>query len=162
MITLSVMGLIAGCSSKPKPSVIDTVEVGGDASADVSTQPLTFDAAGSDGGKIGGLSSINFGYDQFSLSSETRAKLASNADWMRSNPSVSLQIEGHCDARGSIEYNLTLGERRANAVKSYLISLGVESGRLSVISYGEEKPMSGGDGESAHFANRRANFVPIQ
>lgn len=155
--------LVVGCSKKKKnTSVIDTIPVDGGTATDVVTQPLSYDALGSDSGNISGLRSINFGYDQFSLSSESRSILAENAEWLRSHPGVSLQIEGHCDSRGSIEYNLTLGERRASAVKSHLIGLGIDGGRLSTISYGEEKPMSGGDSESDHYANRRANFVPIQ
>jgi len=154
---------VTGCSKKKKnTSVIDTIAIDGGTATDVETKPLSYDAMGSDSGNISGLSSINFGYDQFSLSSESRARLASNAEWMKSNPGASVQIEGHCDSRGSIEYNLTLGERRANAVKSHLIGLGVDGGRLSTISYGEEKPMAGGDSESDHNMNRRANFVPIQ
>ena len=159
-MALSALVLVTACSKKKEPSVIDTVEV--DGGGDIGAQALRFDPMGSDSGKIAGLSTINFEYDQFSLSSESRNRLAANAEWLRANAGVSLQIEGHCDARGSIEYNLTLGERRANSVKSYLVSLGVDGGRLSVISYGEEKPVSGGDSESDHFANRRANFVPIQ
>jgi peptidoglycan-associated lipoprotein len=81
---------------------------------------------------------------------------------MKKNPNVNVQIEGHCDARGSIEYNIALGERRANAVKNYMTSLGIPGDRLSVISYGKEKPLNQGDSESAYAANRRANFVPLQ
>jgi len=161
VLALSVFTLITACSSKEKEaSVIDTVEV--DGAGDIGTQALRFDPMGSDSGNINGLSSVNFEYDQFALSSDARSKLAANAEWLSANPGVSLQVEGHCDSRGSIEYNLTLGERRANAVKAYLVSLGVDANRLSVISYGEEKPVSTGDGESDHYANRRANFVPIQ
>jgi len=74
---------------------------------------------------------------------------------------MNIQIEGHCDSRGSIEYNLALGERRAKSVKAYLVSLGIEANRLNIISFGEEKPLADGDTESAHAQNRRANFVPI-
>jgi peptidoglycan-associated lipoprotein len=87
--------------------------------------------------------------------------LKQNAEWIKSNAAVSVQIEGHCDQRGTIEYNLALGERRAQTVRSYLIGLGVPSGRLNIISYGEEKLIAKGDSESDHSKNRRANFVPI-
>lgn len=159
IIALSALTLVAACSSKSKDdSVIDTMEVDGG----VTEKPLGFDPMGSDSGNIPGLATVHFEYDQFSLSPEARNILAQNAEFMRSNGATNLQIEGHCDARGSIEYNLTLGERRANTVKSYLVSLGIPESRLSVLSYGEEKPMNTGDSEAAHAANRRANFVPVQ
>lgn len=157
ILALSALTLIAACSSKDKDA-IDAVEVEGG----VTEKPLGFDPMGSDSGNIPGLATIHFEYDKFGLSPEARNILSQNAEFMRANPNVNLQIEGHCDSRGSIEYNLTLGERRANAVKSYLVSLGIPDNRLSVLSYGEEKPMNAGDTESAHAANRRANFVPVQ
>lgn len=84
-----------------------------------------------------------------------------NAKWLKANSNANLQLEGHCDVRGSIEYNLALGERRAKAAKSYLVGLGVDASRLSVISYGKERLLDEGDSESAHSRNRRVNFVPI-
>ncbi len=120
-----------------------------------------FDAAGSDSGKISGLSSINFDYDSSTLSSDSRRKLGENAEWIKSNAKATVQIEGHCDSRGSVEYNLALGERRAKAVKAYLVSLGVDSKRMTVISYGEEKPIVTGESKDAYAKNRRANFVPL-
>ena len=160
LLTLAALTLVAACGSKKKDgSVIDTVEVDG---AGISEKPLSYDPMGSDSGNIPGLATVHFPYDQFSLTPSARETLAKNAEWLKNNGNASLQIEGHCDSRGSIEYNLTLGERRANAVKSYMASLGIPEGRLSVISYGEEKPVDGSDTDTAHNANRRANFVPIQ
>lgn len=127
----------------------------------VTSQEMSFDAAGSDSGKISGLSSVNFDYDSSTLSTDSRRKLAENADWIKGNTSTTVQIEGHCDSRGSVEYNLALGERRAKAVKNYLVSLGVDSKRLTIISYGEEKPIATGESEDAYAKNRRANFVPL-
>jgi peptidoglycan-associated lipoprotein len=120
-----------------------------------------FSAEGSDSGSIAGLNTINFEYDKSGFTSESKQKLKANADWMKQNTSVTLQIEGHCDSRGSVEYNLALGERRAKAVKSYLEGLGVESRRMNIISFGKEKPAVPGDSESAMAKNRRANFVPL-
>ncbi len=157
IFALTAIVFITACSSKDKEPV-DTIEVDGG----VTEKPLGFDPMGSDSGNIPGLATVHFEYDRFALSPEARNILAQNADFMRNNENVNLQIEGHCDSRGSIEYNLTLGERRANAVKAYLVSLGIPDSRLSVLSYGEEKPMNAGDTESAHAANRRANFVPVQ
>ncbi|MCB0377102.1 MAG: peptidoglycan-associated lipoprotein Pal [Bdellovibrionales bacterium] len=158
ILALTAMTFVVACSSKKKDGEMDAIEVDGG----VTEKPLGFDSMGSDSGNIPGLSTVHFEYDQFSLSPEARNILAQNAEWLRGNGNVNLQIEGHCDSRGSIEYNLTLGERRANAVKAYLVSLGIGENRLSVLSYGEEKPLNTGDNEAAHAANRRANFVPVQ
>ena len=158
IFALTALAFVAACSSKKKEDVVDTMEVDGG----IQSKPIGFDPMGSDSGNIPGLATVHFEYDKFALSPEARNILSQNAEFMRSNSAVNLQIEGHCDSRGSIEYNLTLGERRANAVKSYLVSLGIPDSRLSVLSYGEEKPMNAGDNESAHAANRRANFVPVQ
>ena len=157
ILALTALVFVTACSSNKKDA-IDTIEVDGG----IQEKPLGFDPMGSDSGNIPGLATVHFEYDKFGLSPEARNILAQNAEFMRANDKVNLQIEGHCDSRGSIEYNLTLGERRANAVKSYLVSLGIPDSRLSVLSYGEEKPMNAGDNESAHAANRRANFVPVQ
>lgn len=156
VIMMSLL-LVAGCSKKPKP---DGDSLAGDGSADISERPLAFDPLGSDSGSISGLNSIHFDYDSTTLTSDAKSKLAQNAEWIKNNAGTVVQIEGHCDSRGSNEYNLTLGERRANAVKSYLQGLGVDAGRLTVISYGEEKLIAMGDSEADHGKNRRANFVP--
>ena len=149
--------LVAGCSKKPKP---DGDSLAGDGSSDISERPLAFDPLGSDSGSIAGLNTVQFDYDSTTLTSDAKAKLAQNAEWIKNNPGTMVQVEGHCDSRGSNEYNLTLGERRANAVKSYLQGIGVDASRLTVISYGEEKLISMGEGEADHAKNRRANFVP--
>jgi len=161
LITTAIVVLaIAGCKSKPKNEVTENVGTGTGEPA-VDSTAMNFDLAGSDSGKINGLVTVNFEYDKSSLSGESKRKIQSNAEWIKNNPKVKVQIEGHCDARGSIEYNVALGERRANAVKSYLTSLGVSSERLSVISYGKEKPLDSADNEQAWSRNRRANFVPV-
>lgn len=127
----------------------------------VESSPMSFDAAGSDSGRIDGLNTVFFDYDKSSLSSDAKKTLQGNAEWMKKN-SVKLQIEGHTDARGSLEYNMALGERRANSVKNYLGSLGIPAARLVVISFGKEKPLVNGESEEAYSKNRRANFVPLQ
>lgn len=151
---------------KSKKTAEDTASATESGSADTSSPaldstPMNFDAAGSDSGKISGLKSINFEYDRATLNAEAKKRLAGNADWLKGQDGVKMQIEGHCDSRGSIEYNLSLGERRAQAVKNYMVSLGLNADRLSIISYGKEKPLSNGDAESDHQKNRRANFVPL-
>lgn len=126
----------------------------------VESAPMNFDPQGSDSGKINGLVTVNFEYDKSTLSAESKKKIDSNVEWMKANSKVKVQIEGHCDARGSIEYNLALGERRANSVKKYMEGRGISADRLSTISYGKEKPLATGDSEGAWAKNRRANFVP--
>lgn len=101
---------------------------------------------------------IHFKYDSSELSSMAKILLKEKADWLKENDSVSVIIEGHCDERGTTEYNLALGERRASAVKAYLTDLGVSGYRLETISYGEEQPIDTGSSESAYQKNRRAHF----
>jgi peptidoglycan-associated lipoprotein len=119
---------------------------------------------GAESGKMDpsvGSNDIGLDYDSATLSSETRKDLSDNAEWIKTHAKVTVQVEGHCDSRGSVEYNLALGERRAKAVKNYMVSLGIDGKRLTVISYGEEKPIATGDTEEAYAKNRRANFVPM-
>ena len=163
LASVVVLALALGaCASKKKTE--DQAGAGdtGTATApQIESTPMNFDAAGSDSGKISGLETIRFDYDKSNLNSSAKKTLASNVAWMKSHAGTNLQIEGHCDARGSIEYNLSLGERRAQAVKAYMVGLGVAGSRLSVISYGKEKPLQQGDSEAAYAQNRRANFVPL-
>lgn len=128
----------------------------------IESTPMSFDPSGSDSGKIAGLETIHFDYDKAALRAEDKKKIQGNVEWMKSHEKVSIQIEGHCDARGSAEYNLALGERRARAVKGYMTTLGIPDARISIISYGKEKPVATGDSESAFSKNRRANFLPLQ
>jgi peptidoglycan-associated lipoprotein len=102
---------------------------------------------------------VYFAFDDYTLNQDAQSKLNSFAEGLKSSQGAAVQIEGHCDERGSIEYNLALGERRANSVKNYLVRLGVDPARLSTISYGEEKPRADGHDESAWSQNRRAEFV---
>ena len=111
---------------------------------------------------IAGMERISFDFDQFTLSAEARSILGNNAKYLQANSGTNVVIEGHCDERGSDEYNLALGESRALAAKNYLVSLGISAKRLSVISYGEEKPLSKGAGESTWAQNRRAEFKAIK
>lgn len=106
----------------------------------------------------GPLKQIFFDYDSSALSSEARQTLQANADWLTSNPDAKVEIEGHCDERGSASYNLALGAKRAQAAQEHLIGLGVASERLSTISYGEELPVCNDANESCWQQNRRGHF----
>jgi peptidoglycan-associated lipoprotein len=102
---------------------------------------------------------VYFDYDESTLTDDTRDKLSRNADLLKSNAQFSVTIEGHADERGTNEYNLALGERRANAVRDYLGSLGVSGDRLRTISYGEERPVCTTNEESCWSQNRRAHMI---
>jgi peptidoglycan-associated lipoprotein len=106
----------------------------------------------------GVLKTVYFEFDQYELSDATRSILRQNADWLRASGNYRAVIQGHCDERGTIEYNLALGERRARAVKEYLSSLGLDN-RLRIVSFGEERPYDSGHAESSWAKNRRAEFV---
>jgi len=99
---------------------------------------------------------VFFGYDEFSLTPEAQHTIQLQADWLKKYPNVKVQIAGHCDERGTREYNLALGDRRATAAKNYLVSLGITSDRISTISYGKERPAVLGSNPSAWAQNRRA------
>jgi len=102
---------------------------------------------------------IHFDYDSSELSEMAKEGLKEKAAWLKANASVLVNIEGHCDERGTTEYNLALGDRRANTAKSYLVNLGVAASRLNTISYGEEKPLDSAKTEAAYKSNRRAHFA---
>ena len=157
-----LMVLAVGCSKKQKSDVDATPSVQTETTPSVESTPMNFDAAGSDSGKIDGLSTVFFDYDKATVSGNAKKALQGNAEWLKKNGNVKIQIEGHCDSRGSIEYNLALGERRANSVKAYLSSLGIAGSRMNTISYGKEKPLITSESEEAYSKNRRANFLPLQ
>lgn len=104
---------------------------------------------------------ILFDTDSYAIDADDQAVLRSQAQWLARYPGKQITLEGHCDERGSREYNIALGERRANAAKNYLVSLGVDVSRISVISYGKERPVALGSDESAWAQNRRAVTITI-
>jgi len=109
----------------------------------------------------GPLKDIQFDYDRYDLRTDARDILKANAEWLKKNVSARVEIEGHCDERGTNEYNLALGAKRAQAAKDYLATLGISGERLSTISYGEEIPACKEQSESCWSKNRRARFVVI-
>ena len=106
-----------------------------------------------------GLRDVFFAYDSFSITEEGRHALTSDAEWIKLNPHAQLKIEGHCDERGTSAYNLVLGEKRAKAVRNYLVELGVVPQHLSVVSYGKERPFCTEHGEHCYSMNRRGHLV---
>jgi peptidoglycan-associated lipoprotein len=105
-----------------------------------------------------------FNYDEATLDSSAQSNLTASANWLKSadGRGYGVLIEGHCDERGTEQYNLALGDRRANAAREYLVTLGVESGRIKTVSYGEERPFEEGSNESAWAQNRRAHIVLVR
>jgi peptidoglycan-associated lipoprotein len=107
------------------------------------------------------LKDIHFDFDKYDIPRVDEAILKENAVLLKNNPKMKIQIEGHCDERGTVEYNLALGERRANNTKKYLVFLGIASDRISTISYGKERPLDKGHHEEAWAKNRRAHIVVL-
>ena len=149
---------ITGCgSSKKKANNASGTNASMESSDGSSTE---FELNGdSDSGKAGSLQTVTFGFNSATLSSDARSALDNNAQILKNNDDVEVQVEGHCDERGGVQYNLALGENRARAVKQYLVSMGVSSSRISTVSFGKERPIAFGHNESAWSKNRRANFV---
>jgi len=107
------------------------------------------------------LKDIRFDYDKYDIRGVDEGILRENAAFLKKNPKMKIQIEGHCDERGTGEYNLALGERRANNTKRYLVSLGITSDHISTISFGKERPLDPGHNEEAWAKNRRAHIVVL-
>lgn len=173
--------VVAGGCSKQKP--VDTTEGAGtgltegtlDGSATTGAGGSYGSGSGSGGsgssmdefrrgtlgasGQQGPLQDVHFGYDSYELGDSARELLRINGDWLQSNPSAKIEIEGHTDSRGTVEYNLALGAKRATAVRDYLASLGVSGDRITTISYGKELPICQEESESCWAQNRRAHFV---
>ena len=107
------------------------------------------------------LKTVYFEYDKTDLTSKARRDLAENARRLKANPEINVRIEGHCDERGTVDYNLALGERRARATRAYLINFGINPARINIVSYGKEKPLDQSHGPDAWSKNRRAEFVRL-
>ena len=105
------------------------------------------------------LDDVFYAFDSSVLDMASQNQLKENAQWMMDNPEAAVIVEGHCDERGTNEYNIALGERRADSAKSYLVNLGVDASRMQTVSYGEERPFDPGHDEAAWAKNRRAHFV---
>ena len=144
-----------GCSSTP-----ENENAGGDTGSEFQEGATPRDAGmDSMGGKLAGFQTVYFDYDSADIKEDSRGGLRQNADKLNAGNLGVVTVEGHCDERGSTEYNLALGERRANAVKRYLVDLGVPSNNLRTVSFGEERAAVQGHDESAWRYNRRADFT---
>lgn len=153
---------LAACSKKP-PAELPPAP-GAAATEPVGSTGPSGPVKGSQEDFVASVSSdrIFFGLDQYDIDAEDQATLQSQAAWLQQNPAVRVTVEGHADERGTRDYNIALGERRANAAKNYLASLGIDSGRITTVSYGKERPAALGSDEASWAQNRRAVTVTIQ
>lgn len=166
LAVLAVTALVSACET-PADETADTGSTGTTATGTNSTgtgtgttSTIPSIASGSQQDLVVNVGdSVFFGYDQFTLEASSREVLDRQAAWLKANPSVMLTIEGHCDERGTREYNLALGDRRANSSKAYLVALGVNPSRLTVVSYGKERPVAMGSTEASWSQNRRSVSV---
>ncbi|HWR72507.1 MAG TPA: peptidoglycan-associated lipoprotein Pal [Nitrospirota bacterium] len=170
MILMSVMVcsilVLTGCPKKPeetampepqKPAVEAPAPAPEPAPAVVKPEPAERSAAAA-----AGLQPIYFDFDRSFIRDDAKAVMKENANWLKANPKVKVRIEGNCDERGTIEYNQALGQRRASAAKKYLTDLGVSAGRISLISYGKEKPVCSNTTEECWQQNRRDDLVAVE
>lgn len=154
---------VTGCKKKPKngPGIDGLGGVGGIAGTD-----LYGDELGARPDSLSEIASqfgmVYFEFDSTQVNPGERSKVEAVAQYLNSHPSVGVIVEGHCDERGSNEYNLGLGERRALAVRAYLVNLGVDAARIQTKSFGEERPIALGHDEASWAQNRRAEFVLFQ
>lgn len=175
LVSLSFLLLAVGCGGK-KPAETDPTDLEPapeDTMEDVDLGEDPMGGAATDEGAVVPedvqdpslmepavvLQDVFFDFDKFDLDPEDRDALEHNSQMLRENPSVDVLIEGHCDERGTIQYNLALGEKRANETRSYLVSLGISPERIDVVSYGKERPFVLGHDEASWSQNRRAHFV---
>jgi peptidoglycan-associated lipoprotein len=112
--------------------------------------------------KTAKMESIYFDFDQWIIREDQKETIIKDAAWLKANPQVKIRIEGNCDERGTSEYNLALGQKRADSTKSFLEGMGIPANRMQTISYGEERPLDKGQNEAAWGKNRRVDFVPVR
>ncbi|WP_112381877.1 peptidoglycan-associated lipoprotein Pal [Sphingomonas carotinifaciens] len=165
LVAATILVAVAGCAKKrpadlPPPPVDNSgpVDQGG------ATGPTTGAVVpGSDADFRRSVTSntVRFGLDQYDIDPEARAILDSQSAWLQRYPNVRITIEGHCDERGTREYNLALGDRRANAAKNYLAARGVSPDRMTMISYGKERPEAMGSDDASWAQNRRAVTIVL-
>ena len=172
VLSIGVLFLVSGCStpavSKPQEAITPQKaeaatqkQAKAAPSKSLPTSSLEAQRKGTLGKGTEGspLRDVNFDFDRYDLRPDARAILKTNADWLKANSLARVEIEGHADERGTNEYNLALGIKRANSVKSYLIDSGISSNRLSTVSYGEELPLCKEQNEICWAKNRRAHFA---
>jgi peptidoglycan-associated lipoprotein len=147
--------ILAGCTTKPKETTEAPPVAAPESSSAATTMQSNIIPGSAEDLRVNVGDTVHFDYDRYQLRDEDRSVLQRQAAWLQKYPQVRINIEGHCDERGTREYNLALGARRANAVKEYLVSLGVSSGRVETVSYGKERPVCTESTEDCWAQNRR-------
>jgi peptidoglycan-associated lipoprotein len=161
LTALAAALLLAACSSTPEETASTTGDGTTTTSSTTSGMTTTAVTPGSAAEFVQNVGDrVFFGYDSYELTTDAQATLERQATWLKTYPAVTIVVEGHCDERGTREYNLALGERRAAAVANYLVALGVDPNRIQTISYGKERPAVDGHDETAWSQNRRGVTVP--
>ncbi len=156
-----LLGLgVTGCSKKAPESVAPVTT--GMEGAGVTESLETEDSGIMEGRTSGPMVPVYFEFDSSSIAGEQVQRIETNADFIKKNPELAIRIEGNCDPRGTQEYNLALGERRAQSAKSYLVNLGVNADQLTTVSFGEEKLLLFGHDEISWAQNRRDDFVIVK
>ena len=154
IIILAAMALASACATNDQTADVDT-----------TPQPVVQNTGPAPGSQAALEAAADhrvfFGYDQHTLTPQAQAVLRNQAEWLIANPSVAVQLAGSADERGTREYNLALGARRAEAAKAYLVSLGVDAGRLRTVSYGKERPIAQGSNEQAWALNRNSTTTVL-
>jgi len=164
IVMLAALAVLASCSRKPEPEEIvpppGSDRPAGD-SGELSGAPRTDVAVEAEPVEVGAerLEDVFFAFDKYTLDATARSALMRNAEFLIAHPDARILVEGHADERGTREYNLALGDRRARAVRDFLARYGVEAEQIQIISYGEERPFALGQGEEVWSRNRRAHFV---
>lgn len=154
VIALAAVSALAACASRPDPTPTPT----GPTTPPVGPTAPVGITPGSQEDFVRNVGErVFFGYDRFDLTPDARAVLERQAAWLQRYPNVRLLVAGNCDERGTREYNLALGARRAAAARDYLVSLGVSAGRIETVSYGKESPLDGRSNEEAWSVNRNAH-----
>ncbi len=156
VLTIALSLVLVSCSSTSKKSEDGSSDTLVTDNTDATNLELN---GSSDDNTAGPLRTIYFDYNSSSLSFAGRQALEENAEYLKLTDLIAIQIEGHADERGGIQYNIALGEKRAQSVKDYLTALGVSAERVTTISYGKDRPLSFGHDDEAWSKNRRANFV---
>jgi len=153
LMLVFVMALAVSCGGTKKKNA-----KGEDPNLAGQNQALELNAD-SDSGTFGKLKTVYFPFNSATLRESTRKVLDENSEYLKTNGTLSIQVEGHCDERGGVQFNLALGEKRSQTIKNYLIASGIDANRVTTISFGKERPVAVGHDEVAWSKNRRGNFV---
>jgi peptidoglycan-associated lipoprotein len=151
--------MVVGCAKKPKVEPMTQPTKTEVKSADTTSNQPTDKGTTVESQPSSKFSAIYFDFDKYSLRDDAKTDLKKNVDVMKQDQNIKITVEGHCDERGTVEYNLALGERRAKSARDYMVSMGVKANRVSTISYGKERPKELGHDEDAWAKNRRDEFV---